>query len=319
MSENTIPPSEKESLHPRNKHRSRYDFDLLTSACEALRPFVSFNKYNVESIDFANPKAVKALNQALLKVYYGIEHWDIPDNYLCPAIPGRADYIHYMADLLASCNGGKIPRDEAVTVLEIGIGASCVYPIIANAEYGWDFVASDIDPVALSSARSIVASNRTLRGVIEFRLQTSPSAIFRSIVQMRETYDLTICNPPFHSSAEEAQRGTSRKVHNLGHKKQDQPVLNFGGQNNELWCKGGEKSFIDKMIMESRSIPEKCFWFSTLVSKKTNLPDIYKALKKAEATDVRTINMEQGQKQSRIVAWTFLSKEQQKQWAEQRW
>jgi len=35
--------------------------------------------------------------------------------------------------------------------------------------------------------------------------------------------------------------------------------------------------------------------------------------------EVKTIPMGQGNKTSRIVAWTFLSKEQQKEWRNKRW
>jgi 23S rRNA (adenine1618-N6)-methyltransferase len=106
----TPPPTEKSGLHPRNPHRFRYDFKELIKSCPKLAPFVSLNKYKSESIDFSNPEAVKILNLALLRHFYQLSYWDIPENYLCPPIPGRADYIHYIADLLASCNENKIPE-----------------------------------------------------------------------------------------------------------------------------------------------------------------------------------------------------------------
>jgi 23S rRNA (adenine1618-N6)-methyltransferase len=48
-----------------------------------------------------------------------------------------------------------------------------------------------------------------------------------------------------------------------------------------------------------------CRWFTTLVAQSAHLPAIRHALKAAQAADVRIIPMAQGQKQSRIVAWTF--------------
>jgi hypothetical protein len=109
---------------------------------------VARNRYGTESIDFANPAAVKALNQALLKKFYDIAHWDIPPGYLCPPIPGRADYIHHVADLLAGEHEVAIPRGPSVAVLDIGIGANCVYPIVGCHDYGWQFVGTDIDVFA---------------------------------------------------------------------------------------------------------------------------------------------------------------------------
>jgi len=114
-------------------------------SCPELGVFVKLNDYNDESIDFSNPEAVKMLNTALLKHYYKINHWNIPANYLSPPIPGRADYIHHIAELLGGSNNGKIPTDNKIKCLDIGVGASCVYPIIGNKEYGWSFVGSEID------------------------------------------------------------------------------------------------------------------------------------------------------------------------------
>ncbi|RTY85461.1 DUF890 domain-containing protein, partial [Staphylococcus aureus] len=95
-------PQQKSELHVRNLHRSRYDFPQLIKTCPELAPFVRLNPYNDLSIDFSDPQAVKMLNKALLKHFYGIQYWDIPQDFLCPPIPGRADYIHYLADLLSA-------------------------------------------------------------------------------------------------------------------------------------------------------------------------------------------------------------------------
>jgi len=312
-------PVHKTELHPRNRHRSRYDFAQLVKGHAELRPFVTRNEHGDDSIDFADPAAVKALNRALLKLHYSIAHWDIPDQYLCPPIPGRADYIHHIADLLRSCNKSVIPRGGTITVLDIGVGANCIYPLIGTKEYGWHFVGSDTDPEAIRSANRIVTSNRGLAGAIELRLQPVQPHIFEGVVKPGDVFDVTICNPPFHASAAEAREGTKRKWRNLGHAKRSTPVLNFGGRHGELWCKGGEEGFIRTMIEESSRIPASGFWFTTLVAKSAHLSAVYRALKHAKAAEVRTIGMAQGQKVSRIVVWTFLSKEQQAEWRKTRW
>ncbi len=312
-------PKEKLSLHPRNKHRERYNFKELISGSPALAPFVRLNSYNDESIDFSNAEAVMLLNKALLKKYYGINHWNIPSGYLCPPIPGRADYIHHLADLLASCNRGIIPTGHQIKCLDIGVGANCIYPIIGNKEYGWSFVGSDIEPVAIQSAAKIMETNAPLKESVELRLQKNSKDIFRGIIHPDEHFDLTVCNPPFHSSLEEAQAGTLRKLSNLNHQRITKPTLNFGGKNKELWCEGGEEKFVQKMITQSQQIPSSCFWFSTLVSKSSHLKSVYKALKNAEAIEVKTIPMSQGNKTSRMVAWTYLTQEQQSKWMNTRW
>lgn len=296
---------EKNNLHPRNPHRFRYDFQALTKSCPALLPFIFINKYDSQTIDFANPEGVKMLNKAILKHFYKISNWNIPQDYLCPPIPGRADYIHYIADLLACSNAGIIPKGRLIKVLDIGVGANCVYPIIGNYTYDWQFIGTDIDPVAIQSAKNIIDNNEVLRGKIEVRLQPSSSHIFKGIMLPEEVFAVSICNPPFHSSLAEATAGTQRKIKNLGGEKSLKPTLNFGGQKAELWCEGGEESFVKKMILESATIPNTCLWFTSLISKKEHLPSIYRALKNVKALEVRTIEMAQGQKTSRIVAWTF--------------
>jgi 23S rRNA (adenine1618-N6)-methyltransferase len=311
----------KPGLHPRNPHRSRYDFPRLIQACPDLAPFVAINAYGSASIDFANAQAVRALNRALLLDVYGISGWDIPSQYLCPPIPGRADYLHHAADLLGSCNGGAIPRGASIRVLDIGVGANCIYPLIGQREYGWHFLGSDTDPVALDSARRILAANPGLQDAIQLRRQASPGAIFRGLLGPDEVFELTVCNPPFHASPGEAQEGSRRKWQNLGRGtgRTQAPVLNFGGQGGELWCPGGEAAFVHRMIEESAEFPTRCFWFTTLVAKSSHLPAVYRALRQAGVQETRTLGMAQGQKKSRIVAWTFLTPDQREAWRAARW
>ncbi len=284
----------KEGLHPRNRFRELYDFAKLSACSPALSAFVRPNAYGDASIDYADPEAVKALNQALLIHGYGLKMWDIPDGYLCPPIPGRSDYIHHLADLI----GHTAER----TILDVGTGANCIYPLVGASEYRWRFVATDIDPLAVRWAQKLVASNPSVAGRIECRLQRSAMECFKGVMKPGEFFDATMCNPPFHSSAAEATAGARRKATNLGIKK---AVLNFAGTNGELWCKGGELAFLRRMIAQSVECANQCRWFTTLVSKSDNLPSLQRALKSVKAADVKILEMAQGQKKSRILAWTF--------------
>lgn len=289
-------------MHPRNPHTS-YNFPLLTSTLPSLLPFTFTNEHGTTTIDFSNPAAVKELNKALLKHYYKINYWDIPEGFLCPPVPGRADYIHYLADLLSETTNGSSPDGKKITVLDIGVGANAIYPLLGNAIYQWKFVGTDVNPVAIRNAEEVVNRNK-LNEAIVFRHQSNSSNIFQNIIRQDEFFDLTMCNPPFHSSQEEAHAGTTRKWKNLNRPDQ-KSTLNFGGQHAELWYEGGEQAFIYKMILESQQFRNNVGWFTTLVSKKENLNSVYGAMKKVNATDVKTINMSLGNKVSRIVAWRF--------------
>lgn len=316
---NDMTKPEKPTLHPRNRHQGRYDFPQLIKSCPELARFTITNPYGKPSIDFADPEAVRVFNRALLKAQYGIQFWDIPADYLCPPIPGRADYLHVLADLLAEDNAGEIPRGAQVQALDIGVGANCIYPLLGNADYRWRFVGSDIDPIALASAKAIVQANG-LGKFIELRQQGNRKHILSGLLNNEERFDLTLCNPPFHASREEATRGSQRKWRALGKAdpKRKLPVLNFGGQNNELWCEGGEIRFVTQLVQESKALGQQVLWFSSLVSKASNLPGIEAALKKAGALEQRVLEMGQGQKQSRLVAWTFQDAQARRQWCQQR-
>lgn len=121
------------AMHPRNRHLNGYDFSYLVKQLPELAKWLVINKAGDTSIDFSDAKAVKMLNQALLKSYYNVDFWDIPEGYLCPPIPGRVDYIHYLADLLADDNNGVIPTGKQIKVLDIGTGANLVYPLTGSS------------------------------------------------------------------------------------------------------------------------------------------------------------------------------------------
>ncbi|KTD97066.1 23S rRNA (adenine(1618)-N(6))-methyltransferase RlmF [Pseudoalteromonas sp. CR1] len=295
-------------LHPRNQHNSGYDFELLTLALPALCPYIVNTPAGTKSIDFANNKAVKTLNQALLKAHYNIEFWDIPEHNLCPPIPGRVDYIHYLADLLSEDNQQTIPRGKQVKVLDIGTGANLVYPLTGTSEYKWHFTGSDIDPISIKIAKQIAQFNALK---ITLKLQKNSANIFKGVINQKDLYHLTLCNPPFHASEEQANKGSERKWKNLG--KSPNNTLNFGGNSNELWCEGGEVQFITTMIAESEEFAEQVLWFTSLISKKDSLIALEAKLKTCPIAEYKIIEMAQGQKVSRFIAWSYFAKETREQ------
>jgi 23S rRNA (adenine1618-N6)-methyltransferase len=284
-------------LHPKNIHSQPYQFDKLIESHKTLSEYVFINSYNTETIDFSNQQAVLELNKAILKHHYNLIDWSIPQGYLCPPIPGRADYIHHISDLLKESN-----IITNIKGLDIGVGANCIYPILANRIYNWKMVGADINKTAVSSAQKNIEATPSLTQYIEIRHQNDNANIFKGVIKHDEYYQFTMCNPPFHSSEKEAKKGTLRKLKNIA---QDvNSILNFGGQSNELWCNGGEALFIKRMIKQSVEFKTQVTWFTCLVSKKEHLPKLYKQLTKLKAT-YKTIDMTQGHKQSRFIAWTF--------------
>ncbi len=309
----------KTELHPRNKHRERYDLDTLSKTHPPLEEHLFINDYGNQTIDFFSHKAVKALNCALLKHYYNIDYWEIPPRYLVPPIPGRADYLHYIADLLGEANNGEVPKGSDIQCFEIGIGASCVYPIIGIEEYGWKFIGSEIDKKAIESSSKIVKNNNNLKDLVEIRYQENKYSVFKGVLTKDEAIDVVICNPPFHASQEEAKEANIRKLSNLKGKRANNEERNFGGISNELWCVGGERKFVKNMIHESVRYGYSCFWFTSLISREENLFPLKKELERVKAKEIKVISIGQGNKVSRILAWTFQTKEEQKEWVEKQW
>jgi 23S rRNA (adenine1618-N6)-methyltransferase len=296
-------PDPKPGLHPRNAHRHGYDFPALTAAVPELGKHLRPSPTGTPTIDFADPVAVLALNRALLALHYGITTWSIPAGYLCPPVPGRADYIHAVADLLAAEHGGVVPRGPTVRGLDIGVGANAIYPIIGRATYGWSFTGTETDRAALASARRIVAANPVLQGGVDLKEQKRPGCIFEGVTTPGENFAFCLCNPPFHRSAAEALATTRRKNRTLHGRASD--GRNFGGGAAELWCAGGEAGFIGRMIRESAGHPALCGWFTTLVSRADSLADLRQLLHRHATREVRVIDLAQGQKKSRILAWRF--------------
>lgn len=305
--------TEKLSLHARNQHRDPYDFGELISCVPELKQYVFINSYQTETINFSIPKAVKLLNKALLQHFYSVQNWDIPDSNLCPPIPGRADYVHYVADLLAE-KQKEIPTGTSIKGLDIGTGANLVYPLIANRSYGWKMLGTDINKDSLENAQQILDHNPDLSSVIQLKKQSDSHFIFKNILGPKDRFTFSMCNPPFHDSEESALKGNLRKTKNINKSKVQKPLLNFGGQQSELWCEGGELAFISKMIEESSLYSSQILWFTCLVSKKDNLHKLTSILKKVKAVDFKTIDMAQGQKISRILVWTFIPQKDRKDW-----
>lgn len=305
QSKNTPDRPVRKGLHPRNLHNQGYDFPALVKSHPALAPHVKPNAYGNLSIDFADPLAVKTLNAALLSHYYQLIDWDLPEGSLCPPIPGRADYIHYMADLpgLEQAN---------VKLLDIGTGANGIYALLACQIYRWQSVGSDINPQSLANLARIIDNNPSLKDRLTLRTQPDKNQIFAGIIQPDEFFDVSVCNPPFHASPEEALKGSQLKHNNLARSRGEQPAknpsptLNFGGVGAELWCKGGELLFLKKLVRESQVYSTQCRWFTSLVSKAENVKPLKKLIRKQGVVDLREIEMQQGNKITRVLAWTFI-------------
>ena len=314
-------PSSK--LHVRNRHVGGYDIQRLADGFPLLREYVLPGRGDRSlTIDFANPAAVEALNAALLTVDYGVRAFALPGGYLCPAVPGRADYLHVIADLLATDNvrdGGSVPRGREIRGLDIGVGASCIYPLIGHAEYGWSFLASDIDDQSLVSAAAIARANDA---PVALRRQPDAERVLEGVLRPREegAVAFTLCNPPFYASAEEEAAAAARKWKGLRRSapggQSTEPVTSarsFGGRPLELWCPGGERLFVARHIRESARLRLGSLWFTSLVSSERSMAPLRAELAHVQPRRVEELSVSTGNKAMRVLAWSFHDDAQRQQ------
>ena len=171
-------------MHINNQHNKAYNFKLLCVKHSKLIKYVFTNEYNSQTIDFSDSNAVFHLNKAILKTYYNIDFWEIPKGYLCPPIPSRVDYIHYLNDLLenkTNCKG-----------LDIGVGANCIYSLLGASVYNWKMIGTDISKIAVEYAQKNVFRNDSIKDLVEIRHQENNANIFKDIIQPNEFYDFTL-------------------------------------------------------------------------------------------------------------------------------
>lgn len=222
-----------------------------------------------------------------------------------PSCSWTGRFIHHLADLLLEDLEKEVVYSSRIRCIDIGTGANLIYPIIGSAAYKWTFKACDIHQKSLNNAIEICAQNPTLASRIHVVLQKEKQSFFKNIIGQDERFALSICNPPFHASAQEAEAGNYRKLRNLKALNKIKKPLNFGGQYNELICEGGELQFIHNMATESKHYQKQVMWFSSLVSKSAHLPQLQKHLEQLGVVEQRCVNMSQGNKNSRFLAWTF--------------
>ena len=154
-------------------------------------------------------------------------------------------------------------------------------------------MATEIDPVSVKTASLIVQSNACLSKLIKVVQQTDQKTIFKGMIKDNDKFDLTLCNPPFHSSMAEVEASNQRKWRNLNSGKSGKAPakLNFGGQQTELWCPGGEIVFIKQMAKESVEFAEQVCWFTSLVSNGDNIRPLKKLLSRLDAKQIEVVKM----------------------------
>ncbi len=293
-------------MHARNRFRDGYDFQQLVAASPLLAPFVKLNAYGDVSIDYAVLAAVAALNRALFTSAYGADELGCAARLFVSPVPGRSDYLHHLADPLAGRDPSAIPRGPSVATRHRCRRQLRLSPSLAQAATAGASSART-SSVACEWARKLAKANTAVADLIECRLQPSPTDCFNGVVVPGERFTASMCNP-----RRSTYRPRTRPPQPDAAAESRWPPAS-GGAHVKLWwvggrtlCDGGELGFRAADDHQSSAVPDRCRWFTTLVSKSGIPASSLRGAATRKLADVKTIGMGQGQKQSRILAWTFI-------------
>ena len=243
----------------------------------------------------------RQLTKSLLKCDFNITTLDLPDDRLCPPVPVRWNYVRWIQELLDTTSESYSDRydaDRAVFGLDIGTGASAIYPLLACATRpSWRMVATDIDRHSLDYAEENVQANGLGKRV---RLaHSSPGDSLVPLDKMRiEELDFVMVNPPFYSSQEDMQASYIGKT--------APPSAVCNGSGNEMICPGGDVGFVSRLITESLVLRDRVQWYTAMLGKLSSLQQIITILKSRNITNFATTCLQAGHKTKRwAVAWGF--------------
>ncbi|KAK4284838.1 hypothetical protein QN277_001618 [Acacia crassicarpa] len=340
---------ERSTIHPRNKYSENPpDFSQLASLYPSFQPYVFYSPDGRPNIDWTDFNATRELTRVLLLHDHSLNWW-IPDGQLCPTVPNRSNYIHWVEDLLSSdIIPHTISTRDKVRGFDIGTGANCIYPLLGASLLGWSFVGSDVTDVAIEWARKNVHSNPHISDLIEIRkVESNENAVSVEGFQ----YGESVCDeskidlggnfgaevPPEPSLPPDLRSNFNKNYYGppilLGVVRDDEkfdfcmcnppffesleeaglnPKTACGGSREEMVCPGGERAFITRIIEDSAALGHSFRWYTSMVGRKSNLKFLISKLWANAVTIVKTTEFVQGKTCRWGIAWSFLPPRQKK-------
>ncbi|KAJ0145664.1 hypothetical protein ACKLNR_005569 [Fusarium oxysporum f. sp. zingiberi] len=243
---------------------------------------------------FNDPECVMQLTKSLLKLDFGLK-LELPDDRLCPPVLNRHNYLMWLKGLLDSTSYEK--QDRKIVGLDIGTGASCIYPLMGCTERDWDFIATDIDPKSLEYARKNVALNGLDNRIKVVERKPTDALIPLDDLNVN-SISFTMSNPPFYKSEEELLESAKQKSR--------PPFTACTGAKVEMVTDGGEVEFVDRMLKESLALQERVQWYTSMFGFLTSLIEFVDKLREHKIDNYAVTEFIQGSKTRRwAVAWSF--------------
>lgn len=217
-------------------------------------------------------------------------------------MPVRWNYIRWIQELLDTTSDTYSDRcdpEREVVGLDIGVGASCIYPLLAcSSRPNWRMVGTDIDEHSLDFARRNVDTNGFSKRT-KLVLSTTDGPLIPLQALKMEELDFVMTNPPFYSSAEDMQASYTGK--------QAPPSAVCTGAENEMICAGGDVGFVTRILEESLKLKESVQWYTAMLGKLSSLQQIVAKLKEHGITNFAVTCLQAGYRTKRwAVAWSFV-------------
>ncbi|XP_029026010.1 RNA N6-adenosine-methyltransferase mettl16 [Betta splendens] len=280
------------SMHPRNRYKDKPpDFAYLASKYPDFQQHVHTSLAGRPVVNFKEPEAVRALTCTLLKEDFGLSI-EIPLERLIPTVPLRLNYIHWVEDLI---DGQNQPRRG----IDIGTGASCIYPLLGATMNGWYFLATEVDDICFDYATKNVEQNN-LSDLIKVVKVPQKTLLMDALKEETEIiYDFCMCNPPFFANQLEAKGVNSRNS-----RRPPPSSVNTGGVT-EIMAEGGELEFVKRIIHDSLQLKKRLRWYSCMLGKKCSLAPLKEELRKQGVPKVAHTEFCQGRTMRWALAWSF--------------
>ncbi|XP_004706928.1 RNA N6-adenosine-methyltransferase METTL16 [Echinops telfairi] len=284
------------SMHARNRYKDKPpDFAYLASKYPDFKQHVQINLNGRVSLNFKDPEAVRALTCTLLREDFGLSI-DIPLERLIPTVPLRLNYIHWVEDLIGHQDSDKSALRRGI---DIGTGASCIYPLLGATLNGWYFLATEVDDMCFNYAKKNVEQNN-LSDLIKVVKVPQKTLLMDALKEECEIiYDFCMCNPPFFANQLEAKGVNSRNA-----RRPPPSSVNTGGIT-EIMAEGGELEFIKRIIHDSLQLKKRLRWYSCMLGKKCSLAPLKEELRIQGVPKVTYTEFCQGRTMRWALAWSF--------------
>jgi 23S rRNA A1618 N6-methylase RlmF len=249
-----------------------------------------------------------ALTRALLKTYLDIQLPYLETNHLCPPVPNRFFYLHWIHSQLL--------QRKSQLGMDIGAGATAIYSLLAAKFFECLMFTTEIDPVAADMAHQNIKANQLENrihvttvapshsqdaqqppgGPLERALAGLEQYMVHHQGQIPTTIDFVMTNPPFYDpkSVEltnpRAGDGRARTAMTVS----------------EGSYPGGEVGFVTEIFADSLRRRRSAKWFSSMLGKKTSLLHLQKMLTHVLGpAHIRVTEYEPGQYTRWFLAWTM--------------